>query len=93
MVDTWKRVIEIIGLEKSELLRYEFAGETFRIPKKLPKYIVVPSVKAFLKDHTYGQCADRYGLSECTVRRYEKWKVEDGVITSISGRKYDCRPI
>jgi len=83
------RFIDILGYEQAEKLRFEMAGEVVRIPKTLPKFIIVPLVKKDLKDLDYQAVVKKYGLSECTVRRYEKWKMKDGVLTSQSGREYE----
>ena len=95
MSEVWMRFIDILGYEQAEKLRFELAGEVIRIPKSLPKCIIVPLVKKDLKDLDYQAVVKKYGLSECTVRRYEKWKIKDGntndlkMLISPSGRVYE----
>ena len=89
MSEVWMRFIDILGYEQAEKLRFELAGEVIRIPKSLPKCVIVPLVKKGLESRSYKDIANKYELSECTVRRYEKWKMKDGNLISPSGRVYD----
>ncbi|MBF0474158.1 MAG: hypothetical protein HQK93_10600, partial [Nitrospirae bacterium] len=63
MSDVWMRFVEILGYEQAEKLRYALAGEVIRIPKKLPKCIIVPLIKKELKDGNYKELVKKYGLS------------------------------
>lgn len=89
MSEVWLRFIDILGYEQAEKLRWELAGEVVRIPKKLPKCVIVPLVKKELEINTYKDVVKKYQLSECTVRRYEKWKLKDGSLISPTGRIYN----
>jgi DNA invertase Pin-like site-specific DNA recombinase len=88
MSEVWMRFIEILGFEQAEKVRHALAGEVVRIPKKLPKCIIVPLVKKELENGNYKDVVRKYGLSICTVRRYEKWEIKDGYLISPNGRIY-----
>jgi len=89
MSEVWMRFVDILGYELAERLRFELSGTVVRIPKNSPKCIIVPLIKNELKCCNYKDVVKKYGLSESTVRRYEKWKMKDGVLISPNGKKYE----
>jgi DNA-directed RNA polymerase specialized sigma24 family protein len=68
----WKNIVDVIGEEAANKLRSVFKGEIFLVPKTLPARIVAPLVLKDLKTMNYSQIAKKHGLSESTIRRYEK---------------------
>ena len=84
----WTRLTEIAGFDVAEKIRQEFAGETIRVPKKLPKTFIVPLVKQELRSKDYGEVAKKYGLSERTIRDYARWSVEADRLVSPDGKVY-----
>jgi len=84
----WSRIVELFGEEIAERMRQEFAGETVRFPKKQPKETIVLIVKAELKSKSYQEIAQKYKLSERTIRNYERWEIKEDRIISPDGRSY-----
>jgi Mor family transcriptional regulator len=89
MSDSWMRIIEILGFKQAEKIRFEFGDSVIRIPKNLPKGIIIPMVIKDIKHSNYKEIAKHYNLSESTVRRYEKWKIINGNLISPSGQRYE----
>lgn len=84
----WNILIEIIGIELSEIIRERLKGEVIVAPSAPPKAYLVPLVKNELRERGYEELARKYRLSSRTIRRYEKWKLRHDRIISPSGREY-----
>lgn len=67
----WERVIELLGDDQAEMLRKELAGCTLKVPKKVPRVIVIRMMQQQTLAGRYQEIAAKYGLSGRTLRRYE----------------------
>jgi len=87
---TWDEFAAVIGDEElAERIRMRCAGEQLEFPTRKPVFVMVRTVKAELRlKKTYAEIAVTHGLSEQTVRNYEKWRMQEDRLISPNGKEY-----